>query len=212
MEIFIDDREKDKERIEAIKKEFHSPVEVKRLIAGDILIQQDNAPMICIEVKTIQDFISSCRKRLIQKEALNMKKLYPFSFIIIYDNDKWNKQYTKPQTLNEKYGNIVSLTQRYKVPVIQCYNTNHFLKCIKAIISTVNKNDVPIEQPIMVPQESNDFIRVLMAIKNGVGKKTARTLLNEFGTPGGVFRASDEDLDKIPRLQEKSKEAIRRMR
>lgn len=211
MEIFIDDREKDKERIEAIKREFNSTVSVKRLIAGDILIQQKNNHTICIEVKTIQDFISSCRKRQIQKEALNMKKIYPFSFIIIYDNDKWNKQYTKPLTLNEKYGNIVSLVQRYKVPVIQCYNTNHFLKCIKAIISNVNKNDEPIEQPIVRNKDSNEMINVLIGIPK-VGKKMAQTLLREFKTPGQVFQASDEELDEIPRLQEKSKESIRRMR
>ena len=36
MELYIDDRE-DKERIDAIKKEFNSKVEVKRLLAGDIL-------------------------------------------------------------------------------------------------------------------------------------------------------------------------------
>lgn len=211
MRIFIDDREKDKERIEAIKKEFNSEVTIKRLIAGDILIEQDNSHTICLEVKTIQDFIQSCRKRQIQKEALNMKKLYPFSFILIYDNDKWNKQFTKPQTLNEKYGNIVSLTQRYKVPVIQCYNTNHFLKCIKAIISNVNKNDEPIEQPIVRKKHSNQMINVLIGLPQ-VGVKMARTLLDTFETPGGVFKASDEELDKIPRLQIKSKEAIRRMR
>ena len=40
----------------------------------------------------------------------------------------------------------------------------------------------------------------------------ARTLLDNFNTPGGVLRASDDDLDNIPRLQKKSKESIRRMR
>ena len=211
MEIFIDDREKDKDRIEAIKKEFNSNVTVKRLVAGDILIQQNNGPTIAIEVKTIQDFIQSCRKRQIQKEALNMKKIYPFSFIVIYDNDKWNKQYTKAQTLNEKYGNIVSLMQRYKVPVIQCYNTNHFLKCIKAIISNVNKNDEPIEHTIVRDKHSNEMINVLIGLPK-VGVKMARKLLDEFNTPGGVLKATDSQLDEIPRLQEKSKEAIRRMR
>ena len=51
-----------------------------------------------------------------------------------------------------------------------------------------------------------------MAIKNGIGRKTARVLLDTFGTPGGVFKASDDDLDSIPRLQKKSKSAIRRLR
>ena len=55
------------------------------------------------------------------------------------------------------------------------------------------------------------MINVLIGI-DGVGTKMARTLLDIFKTPGGVFKASDNDLDNIPRLQKKSKEAIRRMR
>lgn len=210
MELYIDDRE-DKERIQAIQKEFNSKVEVKRLIAGDILIYQKDNPIICIETKTWQDFTKSCRDRQIQKEALNMKKIYPFSFILIYDDGKFNTKYTNPLSLNEKYSNIVSLTQRYKVPVIQCDNIAHFLKCIKAIIRTVNKNDVPIEQPIVRKKDSNAFINVLIGI-DGVGKKMARVLLDNFKTPGGVFKADDKELDSIPRLKTKSKNEIKRMR
>lgn len=210
MELYVDYRE-DNERIELIKKEFNSFCKTKALIAGDILIIQKDNPIISIEVKTIQDFIGSCRNGQIKKEALNMKKIYPFSFIIIYDDGKWNSEYTKPLTLSEKYGNIVSLMQRYKVPVIVCDNTEHFIQAIKAIIRTVNKYDTPIEQPIVRKKDSNAFINVLIGI-NGVGKKMARTLLDNFKTPGGVFKASDDDLDNIPRLQEKSKKEIRRMR
>lgn len=211
MHIYIDDREKDEERIDAIKKEFHSDVSIKRLLTGDVVIVQDNKPDIAIEIKTLQDFIQSCRNRRIQKEVLNMKKIYPFSFVIIYDNDKLNTQYVKPQTLNEKYGNIVSITQRYKVPVIQCQNTNHLVKCIKAIISNVNKNDEPIEQPTVRSKDSNEMINVLIGLPK-VGKKMARTLLDTFKTPGGVFNASDDELNSVPRLQKQSKEAIKRMR
>lgn len=210
MELYIDDRE-DNDRIELIKNEFNSNVEVKRLLAGDILIQQRTNPTIAIETKTLQDFISSCRNGQIRKEALNMKKNYPCSFIIVYNDGKWNKQYVKPLTDNEMYGNIVSLMWRYKVPVIMCANSTHFLKTIKAIIRTVNKGDEPIEQPIVRKKDSNPFINVLIGI-DGVGTKMARTLLDTFKTPGGVFKASDNDLDNIPRLQKKSKEAIRRMR
>lgn len=210
MQLIIDDREKDDERVAAIKREFHSDVIMRRLPAGDILISQDNKPDILIEVKTIQDFIGSCRSRQIQKEALQMKD-YPFRFLLIYDNGKWNKHYCKPLTLNEWYGNIVSLQVRYKVNVLQCRDINHFLKCIKAVISNVNKSDEPIEPPMVRKKDSNEMIHVIIGIP-GVGKKMARTLLDTFGTPGAIFKASDKELDNVPRLQQKSKDAIRRMR
>lgn len=140
-----------------------------------------------------------------------MKQEHPFSFIIIYDDGKWNPDYTKPLTLNERYGHIVSLMQRYKVPVITCDNSEHFLKAIKAIIRVVNKSNIPIEQPVVRNKNSNEFINVLIGI-DGIGAKMARILLDAFRTPGGVFRASDDELDNIPRLQNKSKKSIRRMR
>lgn len=210
MELYVDYRE-DKQRVELIKKEFPSFCGTKALVAGDILVIQDDNPIICIETKTLQDFIGSCRNGQIKKEALNMKKIYPYSFILVYDDGKWNKKYVKPLTDNELYGNILSLMWRYKVPVVMCANSTHFLKAIKAVIRVVNKGDDPIEQPIVRKKDSNPFINVLIGI-DGVGKKMARVLLDNFKTPGGVFNASDEDLDAIPRLQSKSKESIRRMR
>lgn len=208
MQLIIDDRE-DTNRIKIIKDNFHSEVIVRRLDAGDILIKQENDFNILIEVKTIQDFIGSCNNRRLQKEALQMKKACNFSFILIYDDGNWDEKYAH-QTINQKYGNIVSLIQRYKVPVIQCDNVRHFIACIKSIIENVNKNDEPIEPPVVRKKEANDSINVLIGIP-GVGKKMARTLLDNFRTVGAVFCATDEELDDIPRLQKKSKDAIRRM-
>ena len=62
MELYIDDRE-DNERIDAIKNEFNSNVEVRRLLTGDILIYQNDGPIICIETKTIQDTKSDASKK-----------------------------------------------------------------------------------------------------------------------------------------------------
>ena len=208
MKMLIDYREDDA-RIDLLKKHFHS-AEVATLDYGDILINYYDKT-IAIETKTIQDFISSCRNGQLRKEALNMKSKCPYSFIIIYDDSKWNKKFTKPLTLNERYGNIASLMQRYKVPVFTCKNEEHFIKCIKAIMRAVKNSDEPIEQPIVRKKDSNEMINVLIGI-DGVGTKMARTLLDIFKTPGGVFKALDNDLDNIPRLQKKSKEAIRRMR
>lgn len=209
MQLIIDDRE-DSNRIQTIKDNFQSEVIVRRLDAGDILIEQDNNHNILIEVKTIQDFIGSCNNRRMQKEALQMKEACDFCYILIYDDGKWNKKYVN-QSIDNKYGNIVSLTQRYKIPVVQCDNTLHFIKAIKAIIRNVNRTDEPIEPPNVRDKDTNDMINVLIGIPK-VGKKMARTLLDEFGSPGAVFCATDEELDSIPRLQTKSKSAIKRMR
>lgn len=211
MKIIIDDRE-DNERVQLIKNDdFFKDAIVERLDTGDIIfIQEGQAPNIAIEVKTRQDFVGSCRNRRMQEEALKMKKVYPFSFIVLYDDGKFRGDYTQ-YTLTELYGNIVSLSVRYKVPVFTAKNKKHFIILLKAIIKNVNKTDEPIEPPIVRPKNSNEMINVLIGLPK-VGPKMARTLLNSFGTPGGVFNATDEELDKIPRLYKISKSAIRRMR
>ena len=211
MKILIDDRE-DNERVQLIKSDdFFKDAIVERLDTGDIIfLQEGDAPDIAIEVKTRQDFVGSCRNRRMQEEALKMKKVYPFSFIVLYDDGKFRGDYTR-FTWTELYGNMVSLTVRYKVPVFQAATKRHFIIMLKSIIRNVNKFDEPIEPPIVRKKNSNEMINVLIGIPK-VGPKMARTLLDHFHTPGGVFNASDEELDKIPRLFTVSKNAIRRMR
>ena len=92
MKILIDDRE-DNNRIEFIKdNDFFKDAIVQRLDTGDIVfLQEGDTPDIAIEVKTIQDFVGSCRNRRIQAEALKMKEAYPFSFIVLNDDGKLNE-------------------------------------------------------------------------------------------------------------------------
>ena len=93
MQVLIDDREKDNERIDTIQK-YYANTEVARLPVGDIIFLQEDNPSIAFEIKTWQDFIGSIKNRRIQQEVLSMKEQYPYSFVMIYDNGRWNKKYT----------------------------------------------------------------------------------------------------------------------
>lgn len=206
IKIFIDDRE-DNQRIRKLDKKFN--VVVGRLEVGDILIPRDDGRTICIEVKTRQDFITSCNNRRIQKEAIAMKKKYPYSYIVVYNDGKLNPKYVK-QTHNQRYGNIASLMLRYKVPLFWCGNFVEFTSCINEIITTVDKIDRPIDPPIVRDKDADEKINILIGI-DGVGKKMAQKLLDAFGKPSNVFTACPEELDEIPRLSKKVKENILRL-
>lgn len=211
MKIFIDDRE-DQERVKLLRSDsFFANAIIRRLDTGDIIIQRDDLPNVAIEVKTLQDWIGSCRSRQIQKEALQMRKKYDFAYIIVYDDGKKNNKFVKEQSLSEYYGNFISLMQRYKIPIIVCKNHKHFVECVKAIVNNINKSTEPIEPPLVRSKNSNEMINVLIGLPS-CGPKAARKLLDYFKTPGGVFKASDEELNQVPRLQKKTKSAIRRMR
>ena len=211
MKILIDDRE-DNNRIEFIKdNDFFKDAIVQRLDTGDIVfLQEGDTPDIAIEVKTIQDFVGSCRNRRMQAEALKMKEAYPFSFIVLYDDGKLNEEYVQ-YTLTEFYSNIISLVIRYKVPIFFAEDEYDFVILLETIANSIDRYDEPIEPPIVRAKNDNPMINVLIGLPK-VGPKMARTLLDHFRTPGGVFNATDEELDNVPRLYSVSKAAIRRMR
>lgn len=210
VEVIIDDREKDKERVNAIIKYYgDTRTSIQRLETGDIIIHQDNDISIAFEIKTWQDFIGSIKKRRVQEECLKMKKIYPFSFLIIYDNGKWNKKYTHASRAQIQ-GNIISIMQRYKVPVVIAKDLNELIVCLDICVKNVNKSLEPIEPPVVRPKDSNEMINVLIGLPK-VGKKTARKLLDEFNKPSNVFNATEDELDNIKGLTKVSKRAILRM-
>lgn len=210
MKILIDDREKDKERIEAIRNHYDERnTEIIRLQTGDIVIQQDDLPDVAFEIKTWQDFIGSIKNRQIQKEVLEMKKQYPYCFVIIYDNKKWNKKYVKA-TRAQIQGNIISIMQRYKVPVIIAKDLNELIMCLNFCRNNVNKSLEPIEQPIVRKKNSNEMVNVLIGLPK-VGDVTARKLLDKFKKPSNVFNATEDELNDIKGLNKVTKNAILRM-
>lgn len=208
MQVLIDDREKDNERIDTIQK-YYANTEVARLPVGDIIFLQEDNPSIAFEIKTWQDFIGSIKNRRIQQEVLSMKEQYPYSFVMIYDNGKWNKKYTHASNVQIQ-SNIVSIMQRYKVPVVISKDLNELIISLEACKRAVNKSNEPISPPTVRNKSSNEMINVLIGLPK-VGDKTARKLLDKFNKPSNVFNATEEELDEIKGLTKTAKNAILRM-
>lgn len=211
MKIIIDDHE-DRNRIKIIKNFFNSDkCEVQRLETADIIIEQEDKPTVAIEVKTVEDFISSMKNKRIHDEVLRMKNKYPYSYVLVYGD--WRGLIPKfyKYTLAQKCSNIFKITTMYKVPVFWVATEKEFLTMIDEISKNIHKIGDPIEPPTIRDKNSNPFINVLIGI-DGVGEKTAQKLLNKFHTPGGVFSASEEELNKIPRLSKKIIKEILRMK
>ena len=207
MKITIDDRE-DNARISKLKDAFDNCT-VNRLQAGDICIERKDNPDILIETKTIQDFINSCKNRQIQKEALQMLEHTSFSYIIVYDDGKYNPFFNKISKA-QLYGNYASLMIRYRIPVFVAKNFREFVICIRSIVNNVDKDTIPIEPPIVRPKNSNEYVNILIGLE-GVGPKTARNLLKTSKKPSKVLTATEEELDNVSfRLSSKTKKAILR--
>ena len=210
MRIYIDDREDD-DRILFLKKDpFFRQITVKRLDVGDILIQRDDHEDIVIEIKTLQDWTNSMNNKQLEKEANQMKE-HNIRAVIVYDDGKLNTWYTKLPGTARNYMKHAELEYRWHIPVFFCDNVVKMTEAIKAIVKACNKEFEPLPYPIVVKTHKDEMKAVLLNIP-GVGDKMADKLLDAFGTPGGVFKASSEQLNNIKRLQDKSKKAIKRMR
>lgn len=210
MRIYVDYREDD-DRILFLKKdEFFSQITVKKLDVGDILIQRDNHDDIVIEIKTLQDWTNSMNNKQLEKEANQMKD-HNVRAIIVYDDGKLNTWYTKLPGTARNYMKHAEMEYRWHIPVFFCDNAIKMVEAIKAIIKVCSKEHEPLPYPIVVKTSKDEMKAVLLNIP-GVGDKMADKLLDIFGTPGGVFKASSEELNTVKRLQEKSKKAIKRMR
>lgn len=210
MRIYIDNREDD-DRILFLKNDpFFRQITVKRLEVGDILVTQDGYDDIVIEIKTLQDWTNSMNNNQLRKEANQMKE-HNIRAIIVYDDGKLNPWFTKLPSLPRNYAMVAELEFRWHIPVFFCDDTNKMTECIKTIIKTVSKEHEPLPYPIVVKTHRDEMKAVLLNIE-GVGNKMADNLLDKFDTPGGVFKASSEELDEIKRLSTKSKKAIKRMR
>ncbi|MDD4804969.1 MAG: ERCC4 domain-containing protein [Candidatus Pacebacteria bacterium] len=192
MLIKIDNRE-DNKTIKAIQKYFPDICEVTQNDNGDVLITRTTNPDVMIELKTVPDYISSYTSRHIQEQVLRMKEEFPYCFIIIYGTFDDVNTYYQRFSKKQYYGNIVSLTMRYKVPVIQVESRNDMLVAIDMIINNINKETEPIEPPIVQAQDKSAKVKMLMGV-NHVGKKTAKLLLSEFHTPQNVLNATDKEL------------------
>lgn len=210
MRITIDDRE-DNKRQEALKKAFPHICFIERIEVGDIIIEQDDKPTIAIEVKTIPDFISSLKNKRLDKELISMHEKYSYSYCIVYGD--WSKDYYKynKATVAQKYSAIVRSTLKKGVPVFYGATTKHLIVLIDQLIKNISYEYEPLDMPIVRDKSNNPFVNVLIGI-DGIGAKTAQKLLDKFHTPGGVFMASEEELNSIPRLSKKSIKEILRMK
>lgn len=209
MKITIDDRE-DNIRKETLKDVFPDECFIERLETGDIIIEQDGLPTVAIEVKTVDDYISSVKNNRLYDEIIRMKDKYPYSYVLVYGDWSEIDTYYNSYTVSMKNSSYYEVQGRYKTPIFCLPNMEEFVNMIIQIIKGVPKVNEPIDPPIVRKKDLNPFINVLIGI-NGVGKKTAQRLLDTFHTPGGVFNASREELEQIPRLKKKSIDEILRM-
>jgi DNA excision repair protein ERCC-4 len=204
LRIVIDERER-KSGIPDLLKAVGVKIEMKTLPVGDYIV----APETVVERKSISDLMSSIFDGRLFDQCSRLKEHFQFPVILMEGNVDEIEEITENPLIF--YGAISSIVIDFKIPVIPTPNATHTAKLLISMCSRKESTQGPFLKKI---RKSNDLQKqqlLALCALPGVGEKTARRMLEKFGSPLKVFTASATDLAKVAGLGESKAAKIKKI-
>jgi ERCC4-type nuclease len=176
--IKVDSREPEKIFRYLIKNKIE--YEKLELPIGDFVFEEKD---ICIERKTVEDFISSLRSGHLHKQLLQMQSNFKHNFLIISGDIK-TVFFSKIIQINidNWIGSLVSTLIRFNVRMLQVDNDNQLILAIKKICSKVEDGKViTIKDTELLKNKltTPDMMIKVLSCFDGIGIKKAEKILKE---------------------------------
>ena len=194
--IIVDDRERIIAR-KLYEKEYE--IKVQRLEIGDFVIGD-----VCIERKTIRDFVSSIIDGRLFTQIKHMKESYERQILILEgEEDIYSQRNVHPNAIR---GAIASIALDFNISMIETRNMNETVDMLisidRRILSEKREIELHKKKPI---SEEEEQVYIVSSLP-GVGTLLAKNLLNKFKSIKNLFNASQEDLIKVKKIgKEKAK-------
>ncbi len=175
-------------------------IESKRLPVGDFLLSKD----VCVEKKTVGDFLSSLIDGRLFKQAKNMMEHFKKPVIILECNsDIYSERKVHPNAIR---GAISSLCVDYRIPIINSScekETAIFIHNIAKREQIENDKLVRLrgERKPFSEKEQKEYVITSLP---GIGRKTSQNLLKHFKTVKKVFNADEKELKKVKNIGKKT--------
>ena len=191
--IIVDDREPP----QIFKKfeKFEIPHERAVLPVGDFVDYDKN---LCIERKSVCDFIQSMITGHLQKQLLNMQENFKHNYLVISGNfeDLFFNKHFRWFDVDKKLGMLASTAVRYDVKMIQVANDNQLVQLVKKLHSKTADGKEPMQEVFSLPYNKRDtFLSILMCIPN-ISVVRAQKIRKKYTTiPNLIVALKDSSFD-----------------
>ena len=206
--------------VEEACKDVCDEISYAQLPVGDYLIVSDNGA-VCVERKTVPDFLSSVRSNRLWEQLLRMIKTEMVlghevkrRILLIHGNfenylelgfhEDWLRFWS------QQMGAFMQIVYVYNTPIIHAEDDTAFKAFIRILIKreAAGKNDRLPEakwyrKPAKADLPEKDRKRYILSALPFIGEQLAANLLMHFGTIAEVASASVKDLQKVPKIGKK---------
>ena len=176
--------------------------EVKALSDGDLKLVLSNGKEFIVERKRYDDFVASYINNHLQDQAIRMNNNYPYYCCIIHGNinDVYRAANYNPALKKIRQSSVDKMYETlelvYKLPCFFVKNEAQYFNKVMSLSNRIIKSDNV--NLVKTNAKINDHPELsLLMVAGGIGEKTARLLLSEFGSPQNVLNASRDELLQV---------------
>ena len=167
-------------------------IEFKELKVADYLVKN-----VAIERKTISDFLSSMLNKHLIRQLEELQQYEKKLLIIegIDEQELYNDDNINHFHPNAVRGFLLSILLRHKIPLLFTKNYKDTAKFIERI-ARKKENEISMNANKKAKSKKEQMQFILEGFP-GIGPKTSKKLLEEFGSIKNIINTDEEELKKI---------------
>ncbi len=220
MKILIDHRENKSKSFKKIINNINLSnnsifYEVTELKVGDYIIGN-----ICIERKTVSDYISSLIDGRLSTQLYNISRNYKISYLVIIgniDNVEINERLSKKAFISSIIGASIKVApdgEMANINLIMLESEEDFVEFIELIIQKSNNSEPRLPTLNNKKLSKNEELINIVSSISGIGENKAKLILEKYNTIQKIANLTPDELMKIkgigPKLSKKIVETFNR--
>lgn len=200
LSLLVDNRERNLEIIEGLGQN-NVKLSFLQLPVGDYIVSD----RVCVERKTVGDFVSSIIDNRLFEQAGRLKETFPNPIIII-EGDMAEIMLGR----NVVLGTILALCTSYQIQVINSIDASETAYILAKLAEREQAQEH--REPRLVGSKraltEYQWQLSLISMLPGVGPSLARSLINHFKTINALVNADVEELMEVEKIGKKKAERI----